>query len=275
MDRNSPIGVFDSGLGGLTVVRAIQNLLPQESLIFIADQAHVPYGNRPLEQVRGYAEAISEALFDAGCKAVVMACNISSAVAQTNVTHTHAPKPVIGMIKPGSHHAMECSKYKKIGIMATQGTVNSNAYPQFLKALCPAAEIHQVACPAFVPLVESGQTDGEAAFNAAQEYLKPLLLAGVDTIVLGCTHYPFLLPILQSLTPNIEYVDPAIVATEQLKQELGENDLLSTNTAIPPHYFATTGSVYELEKSLTKIITTSTVSLKVAQACWNDGVLTI
>ena len=275
MDRFSPIGVFDSGLGGLTVVRAIQKLLPQESLIFVADQAHVPYGDRPLEQVSGYAQAISNALFNAGCKAVVMACNISSAVAHTTVTNTFAPKPVIGMIQPGSHHAMECSRYKRIGIMATLGTVKSDAYPQFLKDLCPSVQVQQVACPAFVPLVEAGQTDGEAALDAAREYLKPLLLADVDTIVLGCTHYPFLLPILQSLTPNIEYVDPAIVATEQLKQELEAIDLLSVNTEHPHHYFATTGSVLEHERSLKKMICTDTLTLEVAQANWNEGVLTL
>ena len=206
------LGIFDSGVGGLTVVNAILQRNARERILYVADQAHVPYGGRPLEEVREFATGISEFLASSGCRAIVMACNISSAVALPPVSRALSI-PVYGMILPAARRA-SAGRNPRVGVLATEGTVRSGAYVSEIKKLNPKSTVTQVACPAFVPLVEAGETESEEAVIAAREYLQPLAHAGCDTVILGCTHYPFLLPTLTRVSNElwsdpIHFIDPA------------------------------------------------------------------
>ena len=212
------LGIFDSGVGGLSVVSEILKRNPRERVLYVADQAHVPYGGRPLEEIRSFASGISEFLAAQNCRAIVMACNISSAVALPSVSQSLSPLPVFGMIRLAARRAAESMN---VGVLATQGTVNSGAYQAEIRRLNPSALVTEVACPRLVPLVEAGGTESEEAESAVREYLAPLCEAGVDTIILGCTHYPFLLPLLnryagEMFAGPVRFIDPA----EELAAEI-------------------------------------------------------
>jgi glutamate racemase len=215
------IGVFDSGVGGLTVACAVLRHLPQARLLYLADTAHVPYGPRPLEQVRDFALQIIGFLFAQGADAVVMGCNMSSAAGAHAVAVTRFSQPVFEVIGPGSAAACAATQSGTVGVIATQGTVNSGAYGRALRA-CGAAAVHEQACPAFVPLVERGLADGPEVVAAVTEYLTPLRHAGIDTLVFGCTHYPFLrAPIARFLGDAVTLIDPAEYAARQVEAHFG------------------------------------------------------
>jgi glutamate racemase len=224
----APIGVFDSGVGGLTVALEIARRLPAERLLYLADQAHVPYGGRPLEEVAGFAERITEHLFAEGAKAVVMACNISSATALEPLRRRFGAARVLGVVQPGARAAIALTEKKTIGVLATAGTVATKAYSRALEHMKPGIEAVEVACPAFVPLVESCDFSGPKAVAAAREYLAQILRSGADCAILGCTHYPFLLPALKQAAPSIRFVDPAIAAAAELELALRREQLLAT-----------------------------------------------
>ncbi len=191
-----PIGVFDSGLGGLSVAAQIMRVCPHERIVYFADTAHVPYGERPLDEIRGYARDIVAFLVEEGAKAVVMACNMSSAVALEEAKNAWPDVPVIGMIEPGARAAVKIAQDAPIGILATTGTVKSEAYVREISRCGFSAQVVQQACPKFVPLVESGMAESEDA--------------GCDTIILGCTHYPFLRRAIECAAgPDVTIVDPA------------------------------------------------------------------
>lgn len=207
-----PIGVFDSGLGGLTVVREMLRTLPGERIVYIGDTAHVPYGGRPLEQVHGFADEISRYLIeDIGCKALVMACNISSAVAFESVQTRFSEIPMLGVIGPGARAATGIARGGPIAVLATEGTVRSGAYARAIERESPGTAVTSVACPLFVPLVEAGESDSPAADEACREYLSRARgESDARVIVLGCTHYPFLLPALTRIAgAGVSFVDPA------------------------------------------------------------------
>ncbi|OPZ87399.1 MAG: Glutamate racemase [bacterium ADurb.Bin429] len=215
------IGVFDSGVGGLTVARAVLEHLPQARLLYLADTAHVPYGPRPLEQVRDFAVQIIAFLFQQGADAVVMGCNMSSAAGAHTVAVARFSKPVFEVIGPGSAAAWAATRSGAIGVIATQGTVNSGAYGRALCA-CGASAVYEQACPAFVPLVERGLSDGPEVEAAVTEYLTPLRDAGIDTLVFGCTHYPFLrAPIARFLGADVTLIDPAEFVARQVEALFG------------------------------------------------------
>jgi glutamate racemase len=219
------IGIRDSGVGGLTVARCVRRALPSASLLYFADTAHVPYGDRTPVEVRHFALSISQFLIAQGAQIMVFACNTSSAYALLEARRTLST-PVIGMIEPGARAAVTASSSGRIGVLATQATVASGVYTQWLKRLNPAVSCHEVACPDFVPLVESEQTQSAAAHRASRRYLQPLLDADVDCVILGCTHYPLLLPVLQETAPQMRFVDPAeAVAVEvaTLSTRLSDN----------------------------------------------------
>jgi len=210
------IGVRDSGVGGLTVARCIRALVPHASLLYFADTAHVPYGDRSPDEVRHFALSISEFLIDQGADIVVFACNTSSAYA-LDTARDRFSVPILGMIEPGARTAIAASTGGRIGILATQATVNSGVYSQWLQRLRPGVESFEIGCPDFVPLVEAEQTETAAALDACRRYLAPLQTAGVDTVVLGCTHYPLLLPTLRQVAPHLHFVDPAQAVASELK----------------------------------------------------------
>ncbi|MDH7602429.1 MAG: glutamate racemase [Armatimonadota bacterium] len=238
---NSPIGVFDSGVGGLSVARQILRILPRERIIYFADTAHVPYGERPLEEIRGFALDITRFLIEQGVKAVVMACNMSSAVALDVARVLYPDVPIIGVIEPGARAAVRVARGKPVGVLATTGTVRSGAYVRAISAIDSTVPVVQQACPRFVPLVEAGLAESEEAETAARDYVEPLIRAGCGTIVLGCTHYPFLRKAVESAAgPGITIVDPAEETATMLAHILSERGILA-QAAFGPHEFYVSG----------------------------------
>ena len=187
---NSPIGVFDSGVGGLTVFREIARALPHQSLIYLGDSARVPYGTKSPDTVTRYAKQAAAHLLDRGIGMLVVACNTASAAALPALQST-LPVPVIGVVEPGARAAVERTK-GRVGVIATEGTVKSKAYTKAIHALAPNVEVIETAAPLFVPLAEEGWANTHVAREVAEIYLEPLIDAGIDTLVLGCTHYPIL-----------------------------------------------------------------------------------
>ena len=274
LSASAPIGVFDSGLGGLTVVRQMQGLLPHERIVYVADQAHVPYGGRELSEVCGFACGISEALLRIGCKAIVMACNISSATGLKHVQAEHPHVPVLGVIAPGASEAVQHTSNGRIGVLATVGTVQTNAYTRTLRALNPDLMVVEIACPRFVPLIEAEQENTPDALDAAHTYLAPLLAAGVDTVVLGCTHYPFLMSVLRQAAPAVRFVDPALATCHAL-QTLLEARSLSAPSSTPRHLLTTTGDPAAYARQLTRFLPDAAQTADIGAASWQHGILEI
>ncbi len=225
-----PIGVFDSGVGGLTVVHELQRQLPHESLIYFGDTARVPYGNKSPETVRRYAREILRFLLEREVKLVVVACNTASAHALEELQRI-SPVPVEGVVEPGARAAVGASRAGHIGVIGTAGTMASGAYERAIRALEPAVRVTQRACPLFVPLVEEGWLDQPATKLVAHEYLDGLRSDGIDTLVLGCTHYPLLKPLLgEVMGEGIRLIDSA----EETAAAVGRA-LKASGNAAPPN----------------------------------------
>jgi len=207
--RSAPIGVFDSGIGGLTVVHELMRQLPHESIIYFGDTARVPYGPKSPETVRRYSREIAGYLVDQGVKAIVVACNTATAHALP-VLRGELPVPVVGVVDPGARAAVAGSGSGRIGVIGTMGTINSGAYERAIRAIAPDATITTRACPLFVPFIEEGWLDHEATRLVAREYLDPMARASVDALVLGCTHYPLLKPLIgEILGQQVRLIDSA------------------------------------------------------------------
>lgn len=226
----SPIGVFDSGLGGLSVARHILDRLPSERIVYFADTAHVPYGERPLEEIQDFALAIVGFLIHKGAKVVVMACNMSTAAALDISRRKYPQVPIIGVIAPGAKAAVDACGGAPIGVLATTGTIRSGAYVRAVARYNPSILVVGQACPKFVPLVESGQADSEQAEAAACDYVASLLAEGCRTIVLGCTHYPFLRKQIEAAAgAGITVVDRAEETVRVIENTLDEHGLMSSS----------------------------------------------
>jgi glutamate racemase len=224
--RDAPLGVFDSGLGGLTVVRALRRRLPRESIVYLGDTARVPYGTRSLDTVVKYALGCSKALVGRGVKAVVVACNTVSAVA-LEALRVELDLPVMGVIEPGARAAARVADGRVIGVLGTAGTIGSGAYPRAVAAVSTRSEVIGQAAPLLVPLVEEGWTDGEVPRLAVRRYLEPVLARGAEVIVLGCTHYPLLRDLIEREAKElaghpIHVIDSAQATAEAVEQFLGE-----------------------------------------------------
>jgi glutamate racemase len=223
--NSAPIGIFDSGIGGLTVARAIYERLPAESTIYFGDTARLPYGPKSPETVRRYSHEILQWLLGQGVKLVVIACNTSTAHALAAL-QKESPVPVIGVIEPGARAAVAATRGGPVGVIGTAGTIASNAYARAIHALAPNLKVEQVACPLFVPLVEEGWFSHPAAVLIAQEYLGALGQARVDTLVLGCTHYPLLKPLLgRVMGDSVRLIDSAEETAKAVAQTLGQHAL--------------------------------------------------
>jgi glutamate racemase len=233
-----PIGVFDSGIGGLTVARALYDRLPHESTIYFGDTARVPYGPKSPETVRRYSLEILHWLVGQGVKAVVVACNTSTAHA-LDALRAASPVPVVGVIEPGARAAVKASRGGGIGVIGTVGTIASNAYARAIRATAPAARVEQLACPLFVPLVEEGWFDRPATELIADEYLAPLRRDGIDTLVLGCTHYPLLKPLLERVMgPGVTLIDSAHETAAEVAHVLALHHLAAPHGHPAAHRFA-------------------------------------
>jgi len=232
-----PIGVFDSGLGGLTVVRAIYERLPDESTIYFGDTARVPYGPKSPETVRRYSLEILQWLLSQRVKAVVIACNTSTAHA-LDALRAASPVPVIGVIEPGSRAAVSAAPHGTIGVIGTAGTIASGAYVRAIHQRDPEARVLQQACPLFVPLVEEGWFEHPAAELVAREYLAPLIEAHVQALVLGCTHYPLLKPLLQRVMgPGTALIDSAAETARALAKVLDREGIAAAPGQAATHRF--------------------------------------
>lgn len=195
-DATRPIGVFDSGIGGLTVAAALRELLPAERIFYVGDTARVPYGGKSPETIERYSFEISRMLLAEGAKLIVVACNTASALAVPPL-EARLTVPVVGVIRPGAAAAVAATRNRKIGVIGTRATVQSQAYERAIVALDPVAEVHAQACPLLVPLIEEGWLEDPITDQVIARYLDPMLASGIDTLVLGCTHYPLLYAALQ------------------------------------------------------------------------------
>ena len=224
-----PIGVFDSGIGGLTVVSALSNALPNENILYVGDTARVPYGNKSTLRIKQYSKEITGWLVQQNCKMIVIACNTVSSMA-INFLQSHFSLPIVGVIKPGVEFAIKITKNKKIGILGTQGTINSNAYGKELLSKVPDIKIVSKACPLFVPLVEEGLVEGEIPSSIAGLYLKEVKSSDIDTVILGCTHYPLLKETIgEFLGKKITLVDSGNATAKAVASELHNHKLISTD----------------------------------------------
>jgi glutamate racemase len=234
-----PIGVFDSGVGGLTVARAILDLLPHERVIYVGDSARFPYGSQPVEAIRRYALEIAAWLVERDVKMLVIACN-SIEVSAIGDIAVRADIPVIGVVNPGARAALRATRNGIVGVIGTEATIATGAYQ---RALGSAVELHVAACPAFVEHVERGDTTSPALREAARGYLGPLMDAGIDTLVLGCTHYPLLSGLLQlELGPDVVLVSSAAETAKDVYGALVSGGLSAPADGHPEHEFVTTGA---------------------------------
>lgn len=236
--RNRPIGVFDSGVGGLTVVSALTRHLPNETILYLGDTARLPYGTKSRDTVARYSRRNVEFLLSRGVKAVVIACNTATALALDTLD---LALPLWGVVEPGAETAIRANRPGPIGVIATESTILSGAYRRALERLRPDALVIDQPCPLFVPLVEEGFSDDEVAQLVARRYLTPLLNAGIGTLVLGCTHYPLLAPILRSIVgPEVAMIDSAEAVARHVERDLAAADLLRSDTSRPQHHFCVT-----------------------------------
>ncbi|MFM7013389.1 MAG: glutamate racemase [Actinomycetota bacterium] len=248
---DAPIGVFDSGVGGLTVARAIIDQLPNESLIYVGDTANTPYGPKPLSEVRELALKVMDRLVDEGVKLLVIACNSASAAVLRDARERYTEGrgiEVVEVIQPAVRRAVASTNNRRIGVIGTNATITSKAYDDAFAAAVDI-ELTSAACPSFVDYVERGVTSGPEIINAAKEYLEPLKEAGVDTLVLGCTHYPLLTGALSFVMgEGVTLVSSAEETAKDVYKTLVEKDLLRTASIPPSLSFRATGDTAAFEK---------------------------
>jgi glutamate racemase len=241
-DRQRPIGIFDSGIGGLTVLKEIFDKLPNENTIYLGDTARVPYGNRSPETVTRYSFENTRFLSSRDVKILVIACNTASSVS-LNAVRNSFPVPVVGVIEPGAKAAVAATKKKKIGVIGTEATVNSNSYTRAIQAIDPSIDVFGTSCPLFVPLVEEGWTDGQITEMVADRYLADIREKEIDTLVLGCTHYPLLKTVLSRLMGDeVTLIDSAIETACEISAILAAQGMMNIPGQPVRHEFYVTDS---------------------------------
>jgi glutamate racemase len=246
-----PIGVFDSGVGGLTVARALLETMPNESLLYLGDTARLPYGTKSPDTVARYTRRNVSFLLEQGVKAVVVACNTASS---TGLAGFATPVPTWGVIEPGARAAVAVSR-GRVGVIATEATIRSGVYPRLLRELRPELAIFDRACPLFVPLVEEGWEDDQVAVDVAQRYLRPLLDQRIDTLVLGCTHYPLLIPVLRRVVgDDVALVDSAAAIAAEVASALDAARLRADNGSRPRHRLLVTDAGPQFGRFASRIL---------------------
>ncbi len=225
----APIGIFDSGVGGLSVLKAVREELPEESIIYLADQAHVPYGPRPLDEVRRFAHKMTEYLLARGSKLIVVACNAASAAALLDLRKKFPTVPFVGM-EPAVKPAAETTQTGKVGVLATPATFQGALYASVIERFAQGVRVYQDTCPGLVAQIEAGEIHTPATRQILEKALVPMLAAGIDTVVLGCTHYPFVIPVIQEIAgPGVRVIDPAPAVARQVKRVLAANNRLAAD----------------------------------------------
>jgi glutamate racemase len=252
--ESSPIGMFDSGVGGLTVFSHVTKLLPNESIIYLADTARVPYGGRSPGEIIKINKEILGYFVGLGVKMVIMACGTSSSIAYP-VLKDKYKVPIVGLIDDGAKMAVSATKNKKIGVIATAGTINSLAFQHTIKQLNKDIEVFGVACPLLVPLIEGGFASSDETIKVLKEYLKPLISAKIDTLILGCTHYPHLIkPIRSILGPTVTLINPAEETAKTARDILAKLKLISAAGEPHKHRFLVTGSASSFKELVLKLL---------------------
>jgi len=240
VERNQAIGIFDSGVGGLTVFRAIREILPTESLVYLGDTARVPYGTKSSETIIRYSLENADFLRQRNVKAIVVACNTSSAYAIPSLKEKNG-LPIIGVIEPGVRAAVDATKNNHIGVIGTESTIASNQYAKEIKRVREEAKVVSMACPLFVPLVEEGWVAEDVTKAVAEKYLATMRSEEIDTLILGCTHYPLLKDVIQEVMgDSITLVDSAEALAHDLKKMLGEKSLLADSGSSSDHHLYVT-----------------------------------
>jgi glutamate racemase len=248
-----PIGIFDSGVGGLTVARAVMDELPQESVIYFGDTARYPYGPRPLEEIREFAVQIALHLVQRGVKLICVACNSATAAALPEVTRS-VPVPVVGVIEPAVRAAIRATRNHRVGLIGTQATVDSGAYQRALHRLDPAGAIEVIprACPLFVEFVERGDTTSPELLVVAEGYLSILRISNIDTLILGCTHYPLLRGAIHHVMGDgVLLLSSAEETAKEVYENLTGKDLLAPPATRPQHTFESSGDTARFAKLVT------------------------
>jgi glutamate racemase len=262
---HQPIGIFDSGVGGLSVLRAIRELLPAEHILYVADQAHIPYGPRQKADIRDFAYGITEFLLAQGAKLIVVACNTASAAALHDLRGRFAGVPFVGM-EPAVKPAVGLTQTGRVGVLATPTTFAGDLYAALVDRFAQGIEIFQNTCPGLVEQIERGGLDSPATRAILEAALHPMLAEDVDTIVLGCTHYPFVIPLIQAITgPEVHTIDPAPAIARQTRRLLAERDWLNPAEAQGELQFFTSGDTSGLESMLPRLLGETKV---VSQVGW-------
>ncbi|MEM7372865.1 MAG: glutamate racemase [Bacteroidota bacterium] len=257
--NTAPIGMFDSGLGGLSVWQKVRELLPKESLIYFADSANCPYGPRTREEIIHLCESIVEVLLDRSCKLILVACNTATASAIQHLRQRY-PVPFVGM-EPAIKPAVQQTRSRKIGVLATEGTFRGKHFLDTRKRFAEGIDVYVQVGEGLVEIVEKGKMDSDEARQLLQQYVLPMLEQGVDQIVLGCTHYPFLRRMIEEIVgEGVAVIDPAPAVARQVKTQLEARDLLSPSEAHPVYECLTTGNPDGLQHMIQRILPESEAS---------------
>ncbi|MFI8744846.1 glutamate racemase [Pseudomonas sp. NPDC077186] len=247
--QEAPIGVFDSGVGGLSVLREIRQLLPHESLLYVADSGHVPYGEKSPEFIRERSRAIAEFLLAQGAKALVLACNTATVAAVAELRERYPALPIVGM-EPAVKPAAAATRSGVVGVLATTGTLKSAKFAALLDRFASDVRVITQPCPGLVECIEAGALQAPATRELLQGYVAPLLAEGCDTLILGCTHYPFLKPLLRSLVPDsVSLIDTGAAVARQLQRLLEQGQLLAAGPAQATRYWSS-GSPAQMQRVL-------------------------
>jgi glutamate racemase len=262
---NEAVAIFDSGIGGLSVLRQLAETLPHENILYFADQAHVPYGPRPAQEIRHFCQAIGQFLIDQGAKIIVLACNTASAAALTHLRQLWPATPVVGM-EPAVKPAAQQTKSGKVGVLATAVTFDSPRYADLLNRFGQNITVYEDACPGLVELIEAGEIHSPQTGQLLRPILAPMLNAGIDTLVLGCTHYPFVLSLLAEIAgKQVTIIDPAPAVARQTARVLWQHDLLAAPTPSRQVHLLTTGDKAALQHFAAQVLP---VSFTVGTAVW-------
>jgi len=265
-----PIGIFDSGVGGLSVLKEAKSLLPHEEIIYFADQAHVPYGNRSIQEVRSYSEVITRFFLNLKVKLIVVACNTASAVALQHLRNKFPGIPFVGM-EPAVKPAAESTQSGVVGVLATPATFHGELYASVVERFANGITILQDTCPGLVSQIEKGELDSPETWLILKNALLPMMEQGVDRIVLGCTHYPFVIPLVQEIVgPDIQVIDPAPAVARQAKRVLAADGILRLNQEPGTVQFLSTGDEALLEPMLDQLIG---IQGRVRKIIWENGEL--
>lgn len=249
-DKKSPIGIFDSGVGGLSVLRAIRTQMPEESVLYFGDQGHIPYGPRPMEQIRDFSQAITNFLLEHDAKIIVVACNTASAAALKYLRENFPSIQFVGM-EPAVKPAAETTQTGKVGVLATPATFQGALYASVVERFANGVELFQNTCNGLVQQIEQGNLNGDETRRILEGALHPMLEKNIDTVVLGCTHYPFVIPLIQEVVgEKVRVIDPAPAVAKQVKRRLEAVGLENESSGIGKVKFYTSGDPEELKSLL-------------------------